>query len=73
MKTFRRIIPAGVVVMSVGLAGLLAGCGGQDIGYGVAVDILGHAYITGYTTSLDFLGCNSDTAFGDAFVVKIAE
>ena len=59
------------------------GGGGEDVGYGVAVDASGAAYVTGYTLSIDFPtknandpGCGTDgtcdgSAFYDAFVAKL--
>lgn len=46
----------------------------SDHGYGIAVDPVGNAYITGYTYSLDFLVTGGDTVIGgqqDAFVTKL--
>ncbi len=45
-----------------------------DGGYGIAVDIAGNAYVTGWTWSHDFPIVGTSTAFGgdyDAFVTKI--
>jgi uncharacterized repeat protein (TIGR01451 family) len=59
------------------------GGGGEDVGYSVAVDAAGAAYVTGYTLSIDFPtknaldpGCGTDGscngfAFTDAFVAKL--
>jgi uncharacterized repeat protein (TIGR01451 family) len=59
------------------------GGGGEDVGYSVAVDASGAAYVTGYTLSVDFPtkaaldpGCGTDGncdgfAFYDAFVAKL--
>jgi hypothetical protein len=55
---------------------LLGGTGGGDIGYAVAVDGTGAAYVTGYTDSSDFATTAGalDATFGgayEAFVVKL--
>jgi uncharacterized repeat protein (TIGR01451 family) len=59
------------------------GGGGFDVGYGIAVDAAGAAYVTGSTLSADFPtqgpidpGCGTDGfcdgfAFNDAFVAKL--
>ena len=59
------------------------GGGGEDVGYDIAVDASGAAYVTGYTLSIDFPtkgafdpGCGTDGncdgfAFTDAFVAKM--
>ncbi|MCX6832236.1 MAG: SBBP repeat-containing protein, partial [candidate division Zixibacteria bacterium] len=50
------------------------GGGDHDHGYGIAVDMLGYAYITGYTVSSDFPTENPfqmDQGSYDAFVTKL--
>jgi hypothetical protein len=49
------------------------GGSGNDQGYGVAVDAVGHAFVTGTTASRDFPTKRSSTLQGssDAFVVKV--
>jgi len=61
-----------------GTAGLLysayLGGGDVDIGYGIAVDGSGHAYVTGYTDSTDFPSLNqyqADKGGSDVFVAKL--
>jgi hypothetical protein len=54
----------------------LGGSGVQDVGFAIAVDGSGSAYVTGETTSLDFptTGLGFDTSFNgftDAFVTKL--
>ncbi len=54
----------------------LAGTGGSNWGYGIAVDNAGNAYATGYTDSTDFPTRNAFQAsiasrFSDAFVTKL--
>jgi hypothetical protein len=48
----------------------------EDVGYGIAVDGLGNAYVTGYTDSFDFPAINAYQSelnwLRDAFVVKIS-
>jgi len=66
-----KINPAGsALVYSTYLGG-----SGQEIGYGIAVDSVGNAYVTGYTTSSDFPTMNplqpANGGSGDAFVAKI--
>jgi len=66
-----KINPAGsALVYSTYLGG-----SGQEIGYGIAVDSVGNAYVTGYTTSSDFPAMNplqpANGGSGDAFVAKI--
>jgi hypothetical protein len=52
------------------------GGAGQDLGYGIAVDAAGAAYITGQTSSTDLATSSAyDTAYdgnGDAFVAKFS-
>lgn len=57
-------------------ASYLGGDLGQEYGYAIAVDGGGHAYITGYTTAIDFptAGGPFDPSYnggGDAFVTKV--
>ncbi|MFH0899509.1 MAG: SBBP repeat-containing protein, partial [Pseudomonadota bacterium] len=52
------------------------GGAGNDLGNGVAVDAVGNAYVTGYTTSTDFPATNgfdttNDSYSADAFVTKV--
>ncbi|MBI5232895.1 MAG: SBBP repeat-containing protein [Deltaproteobacteria bacterium] len=51
------------------------GGAGIDYGYGIAIDSLGNAYVTGYTSSTDFPTLNAldSTANGnyDAFIAKL--
>ncbi len=53
------------------------GGGGNDYGYGIAVDAAGNAYVTGYTSSSDFpttagaLGTTFNGGYYDAFVAKL--
>ncbi|HSR05535.1 MAG TPA: SBBP repeat-containing protein, partial [Bryobacteraceae bacterium] len=50
------------------------GGSGSDIGYGIAVDALGNAYVTGLTSSANFATANplqGSSAGGDAFVSVI--
>jgi hypothetical protein len=54
------------------------GSSGTEVGYGIAVDGAGNAYITGYTSSTTFPGVNAGSiqpahagGFDDAFVTKI--
>ncbi len=53
------------------------GGGGADIGYGIAVDSSGNAYVTGWTESTDFPTQNpyqgSNAGSFDAFVTKLAD
>jgi Bacterial Ig-like domain (group 3)/Beta-propeller repeat len=48
----------------------------HDVGFGIAVDSVGNAYVTGYTDSSNFPTMNplqpANDAGGDAFVAKIA-
>jgi hypothetical protein len=74
-----EILPGGeVLAYSTYLGG-----GGTDIGYGIAVDGSGAAYVTGFTSSSDFPrtkkplqnsldGGKSLSPVGDAFVTKIS-
>ena len=57
------------------------GGAGDDVGYGIAVDGIGGAYVTGHTLSVDFPTTSGafDTSYsatsgflGDAFVTKVA-
>jgi hypothetical protein len=46
----------------------------SDYGYGIAVDSIGNAYVTGYVCSSDFPTlnqCQTDQGLGDAFVTKL--
>jgi hypothetical protein len=67
-----KINPSGsALVYSTYLGG-----SGQEIGYGIAVDSTGNAYVSGYTTSTDFPTMNPlQPSYGggyyDAFVAKI--
>ena len=59
------------------LSTYLGGSGTRDIGYGIAVDAAGSAYVTGYTISADFpvtAGALQDTRIGreEAFVTKVS-
>ena len=51
------------------------GGGGNDVGFGIAVDSLGNAYVTGVTTSTDFPTVNalfaSNSGGSDVFVAKL--
>lgn len=49
------------------------GGNGIDNGNGIAVDSEGNAYITGYTTSLDFPATELNSPFKDAFVTKVSK
>src|SRR5205823_10046584 len=53
------------------------GGGGNDLGYGIAVDPAGNAYVAGATTSTDFPTMNAvqptNAGYDDAFVAKISE
>lgn len=53
------------------------GGSGSDVGYGIAVDTSGNAYVTGYTTSTNFPTQNpiygSSAGSNDVFVTKIGE
>jgi hypothetical protein len=54
------------------------GGSGNDQGFGIALDLAGNAYVTGFTTSSDFPTTPGafDTTFNglvDAFIVKIAD
>lgn len=55
-------------------AGFLGGSD-ADVGYGIAVDVAGNAYVTGHTTSTDFPAIGgpdlTHNGSGDAFVAKI--
>ena len=64
--------PAGAVVYST-----LAGGGKEDYGYGIAVDSVGAAYVTGYSYSSSFAGApaggaqTTNAGGGDVFVAKL--
>ena len=67
-----KMAPDGALVYSTYLGGI-----GNDLGLGIAVDLLGNAYVVGYTQSPDFPttpGAYQETNGGiyDAFVAKIA-
>src|SRR5262249_1971954 len=67
-----KFAPDGALVYSTYLGGT-----GNDLGLGIAVDLLGNAYVVGHTQSTDFPttpGAYQETNAGiyDAFVVKIA-
>ncbi len=66
-----KLNPAGsALVYSTYLGG-----SGDDVGYGIAVDSLGNAYVTGYTTSTNFPTASPLQAAyggsGNAFVAKL--
>ena len=78
--------PSDAFVMKLSPDGLTAiyttylGGSRADVGYGIGVDALGQAYLTGYTVSADFplvnprqdtLGGGADTDAYDAFVAKL--
>jgi hypothetical protein len=54
----------------------VGGSNGSDIGYGIAVDSTGNAYVTGYTHSTNFPTKNpfqgANAGGYDAFVTKIS-
>ena len=63
------------LLYSIYLGGSLGGCGG-DVGYSIAINSTGNAYVTGFTWSTDFpvtLGAFDTTFNGyyDAFVTKL--
>jgi len=66
-----RVNPAGTALV---YAGFLGGWH-YDVGYGIAVDASGNAYVTGYTWSSDFPAVvGPDTSYNggaDAFVAKV--
>jgi hypothetical protein len=67
-----KFAPDGVLVYSTYLGG-----NGNDRGLGIAVDLLGNAYVTGDTQSTDFPSTpgafkEENAGIYDAFVVKIA-
>lgn len=67
--TTKTLVIDPVIVYSTYLGG-----SGDDVGYGIAVDSSGNAYITGYTTSINFPTVNSRSPgddFQDVFVTKI--
>ncbi|MBV9959015.1 MAG: SBBP repeat-containing protein, partial [Acidobacteria bacterium] len=54
----------------------LGGGGGSDYGYGIAVDAVGNAYVTGYTYSINFPTLNQYQTYqgdgaGNVFVTKL--
>jgi hypothetical protein len=54
----------------------LGGSSGSDYGYGIAVDVVGNAYVTGYTYSISFPILNQYQTYqgdgaGNAFVTKL--
>ena len=53
------------------------GGGSNDAGFGIAVDKQGTAYVTGFTSSDDFISLNAQQAgnggSGDAFITKISD
>jgi len=68
-KSYELIIDPVVLVYSTYLGG-----GSEDIGYGIAVDNSGNAYVTGITSSTDFPYLNPyqrDQDIVNAFVTKI--
>lgn len=66
-----KLNPAGTLL----IYSTYLGSGGDDVGYGIAVDGTGNAYVTGYTTAGDFNTVSPlQPAYGgdfDAFVAKI--
>ncbi|HWP46435.1 MAG TPA: SBBP repeat-containing protein [Candidatus Limnocylindrales bacterium] len=68
-----KLNPNGSAVYSTYLGGR-----GEDSGRSIAVDALGHAYVTGFTTSVNFptvapiqSAFGGGSSFGDAFVTKL--
>jgi hypothetical protein len=72
-----KLNPAGsALVYSTYLGGGTFGSSSKDLGWGIAVDSSGNAYVTGYTTSGDFptvnpLQATNHGGDGDAFVAKL--
>jgi len=66
-----KLSAAGSLLFSTYLGGSVG-----DVGYGIAVDAAGQAYVTGHTNSTDFPTVSPVQAFGgayDAFVTKLGE
>ena len=66
-----KLSAAGSLLFSTYLGGSVG-----DVGYGIAVDAAGQAYVSGHTNSTDFPTVSPVQAFGgayDAFVTKLGE